>query len=369
MRKIKRLMEKENKKLRNAARKKYNEEVRALARFVKKRDVRWEACVKEFKEKELEKQNEILNKKKIANENKKKKLQEIQKAYEEELDSLDLEEIGISTTDLDGENEDKEEFYCFACKKAFRSNNQWLNHEKSKKHLEMVDVLRSSVMLDDEVFDPQASKQETQADVEENSNENEEENEEGNGEGNGEQDVEVDEVEKKVEQLQVDEEIEIEDDEEIEARPNPAGMASKRNKKKKKKQQQRNVRRFVEEQEEEENPEPPKEEHTEETKEAEEIQELPVQEENQGEEQAPVEEEEEAAPLVKKKKARRAKKNTKNNQAPQQATPFEKTKKNFDDELTCVTCGVSFVSRNKLFSHVKEKKHAQPLPSTGGRRK
>ena len=36
----------------------------------------------------------------------------------------------------------KEELYCVACNKKFKSDKQWKNHEQSKKHRDKVSELR-----------------------------------------------------------------------------------------------------------------------------------------------------------------------------------------------------------------------------------
>lgn len=41
--------------------------------------------------------------------------------------------------------------YCVACRKRFKSEKQWQNHEKSKKHKENVALLRTELLLDEEI--------------------------------------------------------------------------------------------------------------------------------------------------------------------------------------------------------------------------
>ncbi|XP_039069411.1 LOW QUALITY PROTEIN: DNAJ protein JJJ1 homolog [Hibiscus syriacus] len=145
-RKSRRVMEEENKKLRKKAKREYNETVRGLAEFVKKRDKRViDMGVKRKEEMERKKEEERERKKKLE----KERLERI-KAYEgpewvkvdvEDLDDWDeMEEKGI----------DKEEFYCVACSKKFKSEKQWKNHEQSKKHKEKVAELRESFIGEEE---------------------------------------------------------------------------------------------------------------------------------------------------------------------------------------------------------------------------
>lgn len=100
-RKSRRVMEEENKKLRKKAKREYNETVRELAAFVKKRDKR----VMDM----MVKKNEEIEKK-------------------------------------------RSEFYCVLCGKKFKSEKQWTNHEQSKKHKEKVADLRESFVDEDEVM-------------------------------------------------------------------------------------------------------------------------------------------------------------------------------------------------------------------------
>ncbi|CAL1381627.1 unnamed protein product [Linum trigynum] len=147
-RRSRRLMEEENKKLRKKAKRDFNETVRGLADFVKKRDKRViDMMVKKNAEMERKKEEEKERKKKLEREK-----MERMRAYEEpdwakvsvELD--DLEDI----EDEKKEDEGKQELYCVACGKKFKSDKQWKNHEQSKKHKEKVAELRESFKEEEE---------------------------------------------------------------------------------------------------------------------------------------------------------------------------------------------------------------------------
>ena len=146
-----RLMEKENKKLRDAARRNRNEEVRALAAFVKKRDRRVRAYIKQLEEKEKA-QKEASEKKRI--ELIKEKQRELED-YEEqdwmsfanmqkELHEIEAHFIDDSAEESDA-SEDIQRFYCIACEKSFKSEKALTNHEKSKKHKENVDLIKQEM--------------------------------------------------------------------------------------------------------------------------------------------------------------------------------------------------------------------------------
>ncbi|XP_054799799.1 DNAJ protein JJJ1 homolog isoform X2 [Prosopis cineraria] len=146
-RKSRRLMEEENSKIRKKAKKEYNDTVRKLADFVKKRDKRViDMKVKKNMEMEKKKEEERERKKQLEKEKKERAMAyeepEWAKVEEDEEDEADWFEEG--TKKKNAENE----FYCVLCGKKFKSEKQWKNHEQSKKHKEKVAEFRDS--LDDE---------------------------------------------------------------------------------------------------------------------------------------------------------------------------------------------------------------------------
>ncbi|KAJ6691613.1 DNAJ PROTEIN JJJ1-like protein [Salix purpurea] len=169
-RKSRRVMEEENKKLRKKARREYNETVRGLGEFVKKRDKRViDMLVKKNAEMERKKEEEKERKKKLERER-----MERLRAYEEP------EWARVNEEEVDGmegfeEEEDKgkkgngrKELYCVVCGKKFKSEKQWKNHEQSKKHKEKVAELRESFQdEDDEREDIEEDDLEKNEDVEE----------------------------------------------------------------------------------------------------------------------------------------------------------------------------------------------------------
>ncbi|KAJ4824078.1 hypothetical protein Tsubulata_037630 [Turnera subulata] len=148
-RKSRRVLEEENNKLRRKARREYNDMVRGLAAFVKKRDKRViDMMVKRHAEMEKKKAEEKERKKKIEREK-----MERARAYEEpEWARVNEEELeGVAGFEEEEEEEkkgsdggEKEELYCVVCGKKFKSEKQWKNHEQSKKHKEKVAELRES---------------------------------------------------------------------------------------------------------------------------------------------------------------------------------------------------------------------------------
>ncbi|XP_061325501.1 dnaJ homolog subfamily C member 21 isoform X1 [Pezoporus flaviventris] len=169
----KRAMEKENKKKRDKARKERNELIRQLVAFIRKRDKRVQAHRKLVEEQNAEKtrkseefrRQQKLKQAKLAEQYKEqswitmsdleKELQEMEAQYEKEFGdgSSDEEELEEQETKgieekLNDEIEEAEfvdGLYCPACDKLLKTEKAMKNHEKSKKHREMVALLRQQL--------------------------------------------------------------------------------------------------------------------------------------------------------------------------------------------------------------------------------
>ncbi|KAM7320755.1 dnaJ homolog subfamily C member 21 [Alexandromys fortis] len=176
----KRAMEKENKKIRDKARKEKNELVRQLVAFIRKRDKRVQAHRKLVEEQNAEKarkaeemrRQQKLKQAKLAEQyreqswmtmaNLEKELQEMEARYEKEFgDGSDENEVEEQEPKhgLDGKDSDEAEevefyddLYCPACDKSFKTEKAMKNHEKSKKHREMVALLKQQLEEEEEHF-------------------------------------------------------------------------------------------------------------------------------------------------------------------------------------------------------------------------
>lgn len=152
-----RLMEKENKKIRDAMKKERNEEIRALVAFVKKRDKRVKSYVERLKEMDEKRKKIAEEKKREAKREREKMFQEYEtqewhsmSGLEKDLADMDTHldsEFGKDndvTGDQSGEEEEVvvEQYYCVACDKPFKSDKALINHEKSRKHKEKVALLK-----------------------------------------------------------------------------------------------------------------------------------------------------------------------------------------------------------------------------------
>ena len=163
-RRVQRLMEKDNKKIRDAVKKERNEEVRALVKFVRKRDKRVKAYLELLKEKDEERQR-ITKQKRLEALREREKMFESYKeeswaslsGLEEDLVQMNVHldsEFGRDN-DINESQSDEEEvqqYYCVACDKAFKTEKALVNHEKSRKHKDKVAAIKRE-MADSEDID------------------------------------------------------------------------------------------------------------------------------------------------------------------------------------------------------------------------
>ncbi|KAL6307501.1 hypothetical protein BKA93DRAFT_815864 [Sparassis latifolia] len=144
-RRVRRLMERDNKKARDDARKEYNDTVRSLVMFIRKRDPRYKAHLARQSQTSTPGTRTPVSRPATQQVPPEQQFveQEWQKAARED-DAADLEWAAAEGT------EDPEEWECVACGKSFRSEAAWDSHERSKKHLKAVEMLRKQMQEDDE---------------------------------------------------------------------------------------------------------------------------------------------------------------------------------------------------------------------------
>jgi DnaJ family protein A protein 5 len=135
-RRIRRLMEKENKRLRDEGVREFNDAVRSLVAFVRKRDPRCKANAQS----EAERQKLLRDiaatqaaRSRAANEAK------LQPHTVPEWARAEAHEELSSQSEAESE---KIHFECVVCRKIFKSEKQFEAHERSKKHLKAVKQLR-----------------------------------------------------------------------------------------------------------------------------------------------------------------------------------------------------------------------------------
>ncbi|KAI0012417.1 DnaJ-domain-containing protein [Xylariaceae sp. FL0662B] len=158
-RRIRRLMEKENKKLREDAAREFNDAVRSLVAFVRKRDPRYVPNTQS----EAERQKILRDsaaaqaaRSRAANQEKMNDVFAIPEWAQAKDNELHQGYFSESE-----EESEVEHIECVVCNKTFKSEKQYEAHEKSKKHLKAVQQLqrqmkKENANLDlDEAFAPE----------------------------------------------------------------------------------------------------------------------------------------------------------------------------------------------------------------------
>ena len=149
-RRVRRLMEKENKRFRDEGIRQFNDAVQSLVAFVKKRDPR----VKFNQQSEVERQR-ILRDAASAQAARSRAANTVKAtqsgAIPEWMRSSELPEC--RTSDEDVSDAPREEFECIVCRKNFKSEKQYGAHEKSRKHLKVIKHIRKQMQRDNVQFD------------------------------------------------------------------------------------------------------------------------------------------------------------------------------------------------------------------------
>ncbi|KAH7912019.1 DnaJ-domain-containing protein [Hygrophoropsis aurantiaca] len=136
--------QKDNKKARDDARKDYNDTIRSLALFIRKRDPRYKTYLT---------QQAQINTNKASGSNTpsaSRPRPNLADAYVEQEWQKTSGRSGDD--DLEwaaAEGEDPEEWECVACGKTFRSEAAWDSHERSKKHMKEIEKLKREMLHDD----------------------------------------------------------------------------------------------------------------------------------------------------------------------------------------------------------------------------
>jgi DnaJ family protein A protein 5 len=137
-RRYRRAMEKENQKLRDDARRDFNDAVRALVAFVRKRDPRYTPNTQSADEKAKAQRDARKAQAARARAAQLAKLEQEAQALPSWATARPADEEEEET-----EDEIEEDHYeCVACNKTFKSERQWEAHEKSKKHQKAIQALQ-----------------------------------------------------------------------------------------------------------------------------------------------------------------------------------------------------------------------------------
>ncbi|KAL9622450.1 MAG: hypothetical protein Q9160_003126 [Pyrenula sp. 1 TL-2023] len=147
-RRVRRLMEKENRRLREEAIREFNDAVRSLVAFVRKRDTRYQENVKS----EAERQQTLRD----AAAAQASRSRAARQAHIETMKTHVVPEWaqsqhddGSSASDEEEVPEEEQHFECVVCNKTFKSERQFESHEKSKKHIKLLKQLKKDMEEDD----------------------------------------------------------------------------------------------------------------------------------------------------------------------------------------------------------------------------
>lgn len=131
-----RRMEQENMRLRKEGKQEFNEAVRSLVAFVRKRDPRYIPNTQS----EAERQKTLRDA--AAAQAARARAENAAKMATEEVPEWTKVRDPEELEESEEEEEDQEVFECVACNKVFKSERQWEAHEKSKKHQKAVKALQ-----------------------------------------------------------------------------------------------------------------------------------------------------------------------------------------------------------------------------------
>lgn len=153
-RRTRRIMEKENKKLRDTAKKNYNDAVKKFVAYIKKLDPRMDPKFRrQYERQKLSKQREELKKQaEIEKQERQRQRQLFEEQDWQAIDPDDLAEIEAQLDKIYSEEKDIDDasadeanadiFECVICNKVFKSEKQFEDHERSKKHLKLLKQLK-----------------------------------------------------------------------------------------------------------------------------------------------------------------------------------------------------------------------------------
>ncbi|KAG8933200.1 hypothetical protein FRC01_010546 [Tulasnella sp. 417] len=144
-RRVRRVMEQENKKARDDARREYNDVVRALVQFVRKRDPRYKTHLESVKQTTASigaGRSRPVNRNKGNVKTTDTDFSFVEQTWQQTSANAALESEWGTDEQWGAEGEEGEEIECVVCQKTFKSEKAWVNHEQSRKHLKEVEQLK-----------------------------------------------------------------------------------------------------------------------------------------------------------------------------------------------------------------------------------
>ncbi|KAI5793801.1 hypothetical protein DFH27DRAFT_485258 [Peziza echinospora] len=149
-RRYRRAMEKENMKLRETAKREFEDNIREFVKFIRKRDPRYVPPTVQSEDQRhaamLARSKEQAARTRAANAKKQAEYQAADWTQVNHDNSAYLEEFSDGQ---ESEEEEKTVFECVVCKKIFKTEGQSRNHEKSKQHQQAVWKLKKEMERED----------------------------------------------------------------------------------------------------------------------------------------------------------------------------------------------------------------------------
>lgn len=143
-RKIRKLMHKENRKLIDAKRKKWEETILKLVQFIKKRDPRFRNYLIDLDKQRIEEEQKLAEYQ--------REIDEIMKEEHRKQRQIEIEQHRKLLQEKGDESDIEQLFECVVCNKTFKSQNSFNSHESSKKHIKALENLKFQLELEDDII-------------------------------------------------------------------------------------------------------------------------------------------------------------------------------------------------------------------------
>ena len=142
-RKIRKLMHKENRKLIETKRKKWEETILKLVAFIKKRDPRFRNYLIDLDKQKIEEEKKLQEYQ--------REIDEIMKEQQREQRKKEIEQHKQLLIENEENDIEQEIFECVVCNKIFKSENAFNSHQASKKHIKALQNLKFQLEMENDL--------------------------------------------------------------------------------------------------------------------------------------------------------------------------------------------------------------------------
>lgn len=151
-RNMRRAMEVENKQARNAAKKEYNADIRALVRRLHRRDPRVQAKKEEDEAKKVAKKAQEDAQRQEEKQQQKLHREEARRLEQDRWAQVDAERQAKGEALTESDDEEEVVYFCEACSKSFKSDKAFHSHTQSKKHKKLWEELLTRKLAEEEAL-------------------------------------------------------------------------------------------------------------------------------------------------------------------------------------------------------------------------